>query len=63
MLLVADGVGIVARRGYEEEQRLHPCIAGALGHDVKQLSVRLRVQLIEDNAVGIETVLVRHVRR
>ena len=54
---------IIARRGYEEEQRLHPRIAGTLRHDVKQLSVRLRVQFIEDNAVGIEAVLVCHIRR
>ena len=34
MLLIADGMRIIARRGYEEEQRLHPRIAGALRHDI-----------------------------
>lgn len=63
MLFIADGMRIIACRGNEEEQRLHPRIAGALGHDVKQLSVRLGMQFIEDNAVGIKAVLVRHIRR
>ena len=62
MHLIADGIRIVPRRGDQEIKRLHPRITGALQHDVKQLSVRLRMQLIEDNAVGIETVLVRHIR-
>ena len=36
---------------------------GALGHNIKQLSVRLRVQLIKNNAVGIEAVLVADIGR
>ena len=63
MHLIADGIRIVPGCGDQEVKRLHPCIAGALQHDVKQLSVRLRVQLIKNNAVGIETVLVRHICR
>jgi hypothetical protein len=34
-------------------QRLHSGIAGALGHDIKELSVRLRVQLVKDHAVDV----------
>nr|DAK60194.1 MAG TPA: hypothetical protein [Caudoviricetes sp.] len=63
MLFIADEMRIIACRSNEEEQRLHPRIAGALVHDVKQLSVRLSMQFIEDNAVGIKAVLVRHSRR
>ena len=63
MHLPADGVGVVAGRGDQEVKRLHPRVAGALEHDIEQLSVRLRVQLVEDDAVGVEAVLVRHVRR
>ena len=59
--LIADGFRIVARRGNKKIQRLHTGIAGTLGHNIKQLAVRLRVQLIENNAVGVETVLVANV--
>ena len=40
---------------------MHTSIAGALGHNIKQLSVRLGVQFIENNTVGIETVLVANI--
>ena len=41
--LVADGLRIVAGRGDEEIQRLHTGVAGAFGHDVKELAVGLVV--------------------
>lgn len=56
-------VGVVTCCGNEEVQRLHTSIAGALGHNIKQLSVWLRVQLIKDNTVGIEAVLITNVSR
>ena len=56
--LIADGLRIVARRGDKEIQRLHTGVTGAFRHDIKELAVRLGVQLIEHNAVGVETVLV-----
>ena len=37
--LIADGVGVVARRGDQEIQRLHPGVPGALEHDVKEFPV------------------------
>ena len=54
---------IVACRGNKEIQRLHTGIAGALCHNIKQLSVGLRVQLIENNTVGVETVLIANISR
>ena len=59
--LIADGLRIVAGRGDKEIQRLHTGIAGAFCHDIKELAVRLRVQLIEYHAVGVETVLVAYI--
>lgn len=56
--LIADGLCIVAGRGDEEIQRLHTGVAGAFGHDVKELAIGLRVQFVEHHAVGVETVLV-----
>ena len=55
---IADGFRIVAGRGDEEIQRLHTSVAGAFGHNIKEFAVRLRVQLIEHHAVGVETVFV-----
>ena len=63
MYLIADGVGIVAGRGDQKVKRLHPGVPGALEHDVKEFPVRLGMQLIEDYAVGIKAMLVRHIRR
>ena len=63
MYLVADGVGVVARRGDQEIQRLHPGITRALEHNVKEFPVGLGMQLIEDHAVGVKAVLVCHIRR
>ena len=59
--LIADGLRIVAGRGDEEIQRLHTGIAGALGHNIKELAVWLGVQLIEHHAVGIKSVFVAHI--
>ena len=56
--LIADGLCIVSGCSDEEIQRLHPGIAGAFGHDIKELAVGLGVQLIEYHTVGIEAVLV-----
>ena len=56
--LITDGLRIVAGRGDKEIQRLHTGITGALGHNIKELPVWLRVQLIEHHAVGVETVLI-----
>ena len=58
MNLIADGLRIVAGRGDEKIQRLHTGIAGALGHNIKELAVWLGVQLIENYTVGIEAVLI-----
>ena len=56
--LIADGLRIVSGCGDKEIQRLHTGVTGAFRHDIKELAVRLGVQLIEHNAVGVETVLV-----
>ena len=63
MYLVADGFRVVAGGGNEEIQRLHTGIAGAFGHNIKQLSVGLGMQLVKHHAVGVETVLVANIRR
>lgn len=61
--LVADGLRIVAGRGDEEIQRLHTGVAGAFGHDVKELAVGLGVQLAKYHAVSVKAVLVAHIGR
>ena len=61
--LITDGLRIIAGRGDEEIQRLHPSIAGAFGHDIKELAVRLRVQFIEYHTVSVEAVLVADIGR
>ena len=50
-------------RGDQKVQRLHAGIAGALGHNIKELPVGLGVQLIEDDAMNIEAVLGIGLRR
>ena len=40
-----------------EEEGLHSCITGTFRHNIKQLTVRLGVQLIKHNAVDVEAVL------
>ena len=54
---IADGMGIRPGCGNEKVQRLRSGIAGTFGHDIKQLPVRLRVQLIEDHTAYVKTVL------
>lgn len=61
--LIADGLCIVSGRGDEEIQRLHTSIAGAFGHDIKELAVRLRVQFIKYHTVGIKSVLIADIGR
>ena len=61
--LPADRVGVVTGSRNQKEKRLLSGIAAALGHDIKQLPVRLRVQLVEDDSVGVEAMLVGHVCR
>ena len=61
MHLIADGVGVVSGSSDQEIQRLHPGVPGALEHNVKELSVGLGMQLIENDAVGVEAMLVRHI--
>ena len=59
--LIADGLCIIARCGDEEIQRLHSGVAGAFGHNIKQLAVWLCMQLVKHHAVGVEAVLVAHI--
>ena len=54
---IADGFRVRPGGRYKEIQRLHPRVAGALGHNVKELPVRLGMQLIKDHTVDIEPVL------
>ena len=61
--LIADGLRIVAGRGDKEIQWLHTGIAGAFRHNIKELAVRLGVQLVKYNAVGVETVLITDIGR
>ena len=57
MNFIADAVGVRSGSGNQKIQRLHSRIAGAFGHNIKQLSVRLRMQFIKHNPVNVETVL------
>ena len=57
MGLIADAVGVRTGGGNQEVERLHPGIAGALGHDIKELPVGLGMQLVEHHTVDIEAVL------
>ena len=52
---IADAVGVRSGSGNQEVQRLHSGIAGTFGHNIKQLSVRLRMQFIKHNPVNVET--------
>ena len=61
--LIADGAGVRSSRRDEKVERLHPGVAGALCHNVKQLSVRLGMQLVEHHAVDVEAVLGIRLRR
>ena len=54
---ITDGMGIRSGSRNKKVQRLRPGITGAFGHDIKQLPVRLRVQLVEDHAAYVKTML------
>ncbi len=57
MHLIANTVDVIARSGNQKVKRLHPGIARAFSHDVKQSPVWLGVQLIKHHAVDVETML------
>ena len=61
--LVADRAGIRPRRGDQEVEGLHPGVPGTLCHDVKELSVRLGVQLVKNHAMDVEAMLGVGLRR
>ena len=52
---IADAVGVRSGCGNQKVQWLHSGIAGTFGHNIKQLSVRLRMQFIKHNSVNVET--------
>ncbi len=54
---VADALRVCPRRGDQEIERLQTCVAGTLGHHVKELPIRLRMELVKHNPVHIEAVL------
>ena len=57
MYLIADGIGIVTRCGDKEIQGLLSGVAGAVGHNVVKLSVRLGVQLVEHHRMDVQPML------
>ena len=54
---IADWICVCAGCGNQEIQRLHSGITGAFGHNIKELSVRLRVKFIEHNTVNVKAML------
>ena len=52
---LAAAVALLLTCGDEKIQRLHSGIAGAFGHNIEQLSVRLRMKLIKHNPMNVET--------
>ena len=62
MHLIADRILVASRRGNDEVQRLLSGRAGALRHNVKQLSVGLAQQLVEDTGMNVVAVLGRNLR-
>ena len=56
MNFIADAVGVRSGCGNQEIQRLHSRITGTFGHNIKKLSIRLRVKFIEHDPVDIEAV-------
>ena len=57
MYLIADAVSVRSGSGNQEIQRLHSGITGAFGHNIKELSVRLRVKFIEHDPMDVEAML------
>ena len=51
---IANRICICSGCGDQEIQRLHSRITGAFGHNIKQLSVRLRVKFIEHDPMDVE---------
>ena len=62
VLLIADAGAVVTRRGDDEVERLLTRCAGALRHNIKQLSVGLAEKLIENTAVDVVAILAGHIR-
>ena len=56
MHLPANAVAIGARCGNQKEKRLLSRVAGTVGHNIVQQSVRLGMKFIEHNAVNIQAV-------
>ena len=54
MYLIADAVSVRSGSGNQEIQRLHSGITGTFSHDIKELSVRLRMKLIKHNPMDVE---------
>ena len=50
-------VSIRSRCRYQEKQRLFSRVARAVGHDIIQGTVRLRMEFVENDAVNIQSVL------
>ena len=63
MLLIADGVNIIARGCNDEHQRLFPGITGAFGQSVEQLIVWLCMELIKTQTVDRKPVFARCICR
>ena len=63
VLFPADALLVISCCRDQEEQRLCPGVAGALGHDVEQLPVRLCVQLVEDYSGDVQPVFCGYFRR
>ena len=57
MGFIADTICIRPRCSNQKIQRLHPRITGSLCHNIKEFSIRLGMQLVENDAVYIEAVL------
>ena len=59
---VADGILVRACGGNDEVERLLSGRAGAFGHNIKELSVRLAQQLVKYAAVDVVAVLGSNLR-
>ena len=57
MRFITNRMRVRPSRGDEKIQRLHSRITGTFGHNIKQLSVRLRMQFIKYHSVNVETML------
>ena len=57
MLFKTHRISVCSGCRDQEKQRLCSCITGTLGHDIKQFSVRLCMQLIKNHRMDIQTML------